>query len=678
MESLFERFGVELPENVEDVNLIGVDFGDGEVSAALARVKDGKIDNDPLFPDSTRAGYKCPNVLFIPSDRSLPWKMGIGNFQNGKVYYNFKKCPGTNEARTRYRMDNGQSDEYTYEEIMKLAFQQFIRLLFTYNAHAISREKRTILVVGRPAGSKWKKREKEYAELLMDGLKIEGYEKPIDIVVVSESLAAFARETNPKLPEEKRIQRGETVLIVDCGSSTFDVTLVTEDRIPEDGEYSRQFGGGMIEDLMLQCFCLGKEPPEDRWPGRLLRLRQYCGEGRHTPDRMVCSHHKLELRKKKEDYYGKTGEDGTDTGIYAVFFEPESETEADQEYESWFIKKPFMGQVLYRMPVRAGSASLLESEESVRTFPSWYAAGRSVFREASRQMEKYLRGRPADKVILTGGVSAMPEVRRLVKECFGREPIMAELPNYSVVEGLAYVAALEVLKHRELLELTACVRKILSECAQSMELTVARYAAFETYRILIRTMADWKEDPKDSSLLEWKQRFQEACREELEIGRAAEEGLLLWYRRDGIEEKINQSLKERFDSLFPGFEDKFCFQIDRKAVINTFQGTEVKLHIHPMRVFGIINGWRPGRIRSSLERKYCYEKAKSRAEKIQRDLTGAYQSQLNIRENIQEQLLEALEPSLKAHVEYMTPYFHMMSQGTNGHENSCLHGFSCL
>ncbi|MEI3198878.1 MAG: hypothetical protein V8S12_00195 [Lachnospiraceae bacterium] len=65
---------------------------------------------------------------------------------------------------------------------------------------------------------------------LEKGLIVEGYEEEIQVVVVSESLAAFARETNPALSEEKRIRKGETVLLIDCGSSTFDVTLVTEDQ----------------------------------------------------------------------------------------------------------------------------------------------------------------------------------------------------------------------------------------------------------------------------------------------------------------------------------------------------------------------------------------------------------------------------------------------------------------
>lgn len=77
MENFFERFRVEMPVEPEEVNLIGVDFGDGELSAVLARVQDGRISLDPLFPDSTRVGYKCPNVLFLPDAPISPVRLEL-------------------------------------------------------------------------------------------------------------------------------------------------------------------------------------------------------------------------------------------------------------------------------------------------------------------------------------------------------------------------------------------------------------------------------------------------------------------------------------------------------------------------------------------------------------------------------------------------------------------------
>lgn len=665
MENLFERFRVEMPVEPEEVNLIGVDFGDGELSAVLARVQDGRISQDPLFPDSTRVGYKCPNVLFLPDAPDQPCKIGIGSFQNGRAYYNFKKCPGTNEARSRYRTEDGTEDTHTYEELMRMAFQQFVRLLFQYNVHTIRRDRRTILAVGRPAGGKWKKREKEYADLLGKGLTVEGYEKEIQVVVVSESLAAFARETNPALSEEKRIRKGETVLLIDCGSSTFDVTLVTEDRIPENGEYSCPFGGNLIEENMLKCFCLGKYPPKEEWPERLLRLRQYSGNSVHKKERMVCTYHKLELRRKKEEFYGPNGNDGTETGMYAVFFEPNPGEDPNEEYESWFLKKAFMGQVLHRMPVSIGSTSLWEKEEPKRTFPSWYAGCRQVFLDAGRQMKQYLKGRVPDKIILTGGVSAMPETAELAEKCFGRRPVRADFPNYSVVEGLAYVAALEVLKNRELKQLQARTAAVIRKCSDSMEKTTAGYLAVCTYQMMSQTLEEWKQE-EAASLKSWREDFERKWKTSLDLGEAVREGLTLWYLRDHIEEQINQDIRSHFEKMFPDFAERFSFEIDRKAVEQAFADTEVSLTLPNWKIFGIFGSWRPERVRTVAERVKNREKVKARSEKIIRNLTAIYQNQLGIREKVQERMLEALYPSLKEHVERMTPYFHMVHEERAG------------
>lgn len=304
-----------------------------------------------------------------------------------------------------------------------MAFQQFVRLLFQYNVHTIRRDRRTILAVGRPAGGKWKKREKEYADLLGKGLTVEGYEKEIQVVVVSESLAAFARETNPALSEEKRIRKGETVLLIDCGSSTFDVTLVTEDRIPENGEYSCPFGGNLIEENMLKCFCLGKYPPKEEWPERLLRrgsILETVFIKKSVWCALTTSWSFAEKKKNSMDPMEMTGQR---RGCMRYFSNRIREKIPNEEYESWFLKKAFMGQVLHRMPVSIGSTSLWEKEESKRTFPSWYAGCRQVFLDAGRQMKQYLKGRVPDKIILTGGVSAMPETAELAEECFGRRPV---------------------------------------------------------------------------------------------------------------------------------------------------------------------------------------------------------------------------------------------------------------
>ncbi|MEI3198877.1 MAG: hypothetical protein V8S12_00190 [Lachnospiraceae bacterium] len=147
---------------------------------------------------------------------------------------------------------------------------------------------------------------------------------------------------------------------------------------------------------------------------------------------MVCTYHKLELRRKKEEFYGPNGNDERAGGdVCGIFQEPNPGEDPNEEYQSWFLKKAFIGQVLHRMPVSIGSTSLSGKEEPKRTFRSWYAGCRQVFLDAGRQMKQYLKGRVPDKIIFTGGVSAMPETAELPEKCFGRRPVRADFPNCS-------------------------------------------------------------------------------------------------------------------------------------------------------------------------------------------------------------------------------------------------------
>lgn len=253
----------------------------------------------------------------------------------------------------------------------------------------------------------------------------------------------------------------------------------------------------------------------------------------------------------------------------------------------------------------------------------------------------------------------MPEVRRLARECFGREPVMAELPNYSVVEGLSYVAAMEILKNQELKALQLRVRDIITDCGQSMEKTVADVLSMGTYQVLLHSLEAWRDSAKDESLADWKERFSQERSRSVSIGSRVKEGLSLWYERDEIEEEINCCLRERFDHLFPGFEDQFCFQIDQEAVQQAFSGIEVKLKIRSMLIFGFFAGLRPNRPRTFRERQLCCRKAKNRSGRILHEMSAEYQNQLQVRDRVQEKLLQALLPSLREYVERMTPYFQL-------------------
>ena len=127
-------------------------------------------------------------------------------------------------------------------------FNLFINKLFKNDNEIIDKEKRSILLVSRPADSIWESKEKEYAALLKKKLNIKDYSQAVDIVIVSESQAVCALVAR----NGGLVSPTENAVIIKCGSSSFDMAVVRQGNIPANWEYSRPFGVRKIEDLMLK------------------------------------------------------------------------------------------------------------------------------------------------------------------------------------------------------------------------------------------------------------------------------------------------------------------------------------------------------------------------------------------------------------------------------------------
>ena len=69
MQTIFERFGIPTPENFSDYNLIGIDFGDGEVSASYVDFNnvEGKMTVSSLSLQENGTLLKNPNAFYISS-----------------------------------------------------------------------------------------------------------------------------------------------------------------------------------------------------------------------------------------------------------------------------------------------------------------------------------------------------------------------------------------------------------------------------------------------------------------------------------------------------------------------------------------------------------------------------------------------------------------------------------
>ena len=692
--SLLEQFEIPVPETTEAFNLIGLDFGDGEVSAAYVRWNSTKKkyeivglaihENGTLFKNSN-AFYKSSAFQGLIRDIN-PTSIS----KEGERYYNFKKCVGTDEARMKYIFDDGSLSDYSYEELMAEGFNIVVNTYLESDAgRLLDRTKPTIILVGCPSSAGWEKNKLQYAELLKKKLQLpQDVTKPVYIAVHKESNAALARELDPKLGTN-RIKRHQVIVILDNGSSTFDITVVGVNGIPEKGEDSYQFGGNLIDENLLKV--MRKEISEE-YPG----AQMFSNHG-----------HKLGLRKKKEAYYGLDGTDLADQIYKASVITVDGRNET---YE-FRIDEDILDKVLRHMPVQAfhfteTKGSMIQKQRI--SGRSWLDTCRKIYEAFYQEMKTFFvtEGKDAvhpvvpDRIILSGGVSVMPEAQELVKEVFGVEPVMSSHPNFAVSEGLAYVLATEVRKKQFLNELLTEVPKELPGI-ESLRKELIQKGVEDDWGAIKRALDKWSQPSAQMySIADWYNIFFDK-----EFNRSYvddfQRGARCWFEKYKISEKITILLKKKFDALFPEYTDVFCYElpdIDLRAlnamqiriVVNTtlmFGGltsmeTEDEVmsaesynrkrdlawrteackkakemeqiirkggrQSYPCRhrcLFGLIERREDRRVETpGLESMYCSELTDVRMEELRRDI------------------LSLLEQPIKEYVELITPYFNMTAR----------------
>lgn len=413
--SLFSRFGVEIPKSLTEANIIGVDFDDDDLSAAS--VEEGSRNPiHTLFADVEQYKRSLKNILCIDIETNKVFRFGFpGMYRDCFCASNFLCYPGSIKSKKKIAKDNGIS--LTNAECMQYAFNLFINKLFEYDCGRIDKEKHSILLVSRPASSCWESNEKKYAALLKEKLEIKDYSQQVDIVIVSElqSLCTLlVRDGGPVSPEEN-------VVIMKCGSNSFDMAVARRGDIPANWEYSRLFGTGKIEDLMLKQFL-------DEQPGK-------------KPVKPIAQS-KLFLRKLKEQFYGTDNEPGDNKNFFRIIFE--NKPKPIMVYKQ--IDDEFMEQTLNNTGPVTIEASMdgIDQEE----YASWHEACMAVFNGAKHHVKKCLKGDQLHKIILTGGASVMPEVQQIAQECFGGAKFVRYPCNHLIANSLAYVGAFEIVQQQ--------------------------------------------------------------------------------------------------------------------------------------------------------------------------------------------------------------------------------------
>lgn len=694
---LLEQFNIPLSETIDSYNFIGLDFGDGEISAAYGywNSLENRFITKGLSLAERGTLMKNCNAYYISSSvKRFVYDIKETDFTEGMRYYNFKRCPGTAEAKAKYILDNGKTDDLTYEEVMAEGFNIAVNTIFYCDSGMLDRNKPTIILVGCPSSIGWEKSKLEYSQLLHSRLSLpRSITQPVYIAIHKESNAALARELDPKWGE-KRIKRHEVIVILDNGSSTFDITVVGTNGIPENGEDSYQFGGNLIDENLL--YLMWKRL-EEQYPGRTLAHEHG---------------HKLGLRMAKETYYGIDG-DLQSPSPYMATLNGEPDSKGRRPKLKFEIDDDVMEEALNEIPITmfhfaASTGAMIKKQKII--CDSWLDGCRKIYQAFYDEMKQFfiLPGADPDhpvvphRIILSGGVSVMPEVRALVKEVFGIDPVVTDRPNYAVSEGLSYVLSSEVRKGQYLRELLSEIPGKLPN-ANSLKEAIISAGVEEDWDTIKVSLKKWSEEPSPRSLEDWYNHFYES-EFNRNLGLPVQRGVDQWFKNGAVETKITKLLQEKFEKVFPEYVDEFHYTLP-KIHFSALKGVLVTINCNHAFFFGQLTSnetpseilsdnsfkmkrdksWRlkayqtvlamEHKVRAGGSNSYTYTYIKHRPIIGSKQVTAStnidypgldsmYRTRLTdtVIQGIRGEVLALLKEPLKEYVELITPYFNMTAR----------------
>lgn len=657
-ENIWKRFGVKPLENRDEANLIGFDNGAGTSCACLGEMTIQGFNAKHLSFDQSHEINTLYSVFALSQEEDIVGDEAVRHEESQGVCTNFKRplndlceeiCPTI--------------PALTYKEVMKRFFQRAVLHIFENNADQLKGKERTVLFVGRPASQVWEDCELEYQMLLKTELQeaissmkyYEGHQ--VDVIVYSEAQAALAYEYS-----QENIASQEAVLILDCGSSTFDAVLVCDRKIL--AEYSRQIGAGMLDELMTDELLFGENRENMEDVDARLSMRE------RMKKELIAAAGWSELtmtaRKLKELYYGPNGKGGM-KGLFGCYTKSgERERIVDEE---------FMEKVIYKIPVRIeDSYSDMDGIHpfyGCHEYSSFYEAVKDFMKECKERCEE--ADRLPDRVVLTGGASVMPFLGVLVREQFGdavfgedQEGAVVERsqnPAFSVGEGLAFMGYLETVRYENFYKYTEKIDHWIDSSNNIIRHAIKNAYVDAAWNSLIQDLEEWcKSD-----------RYGETLREGIQgngfplpvesIAEAIQKELILFIQ------KMAEELSEEFRKLFgESLTLSYGYKVEQKA-IQTILRSQKELNRAKFAKWTLF-----GLLRATFvdldtpvdkqERQKQVERIKRRRQHVLRELEEQFWNKSNlVSGSITEEIRRGMVDSLEQYLEECTPYFVELAVG---------------
>ncbi len=431
---------------------IGFDLGDGESITDFvvrdARDMKGQIMTNFVamtMPDSKDEGKAIPTVYGYDENGNLVFANSILNMPElvKDIQINFKRRPCdlckemTNEKIPKlYKIFSEMSgwpsqkecpECYTAEmETFRKAVITFTNAIFEnkdymgrVHTEAIDCDE-IVFCVGHP--TRWTDLDVAIYKAILQGSvlgKGEYAGKKTSIIMAAESRAAFL--TVKDKADKKVLPKGTSVLLIDVGSSTIDITALTADSHNYQYNSGNNYLGVRSIDYMIREMYLEwlQERPED-WD-------EYKKMKSSNPSFIKSL--TLACRIGKEEMYSGT------SGICRVSF---------CDFKPCRIKQEEVEQAINKFPVAkilSDEVSLPAEQKNVMGSKNWKELFTDFLMEQKREISK--RGIRIGRIILTGSASKMPFVPQIIKEVFNELPqgtVLADMdPSRSISMGLALV-----------------------------------------------------------------------------------------------------------------------------------------------------------------------------------------------------------------------------------------------
>lgn len=665
-DTIWEYFGVK-PKNPDQVSVVGIDFGAGELTACLATLRYGELGLEDLAVDNdnTRWAYTAYN------DKHKIIGEEVVKYPE-EIYTNFKQNPEAAMEHYGRIIEGGLTYQYLMEQTFFCLVRDLLKNKIILGDCRGQEEKEIFLFVGRPSSNAWESHAREYQKMLQESLhELEAKTWELEpgtkvkvklyVIVYSEAEAAMASEYYREDLDSK-----ETIVVIDGGSSTFDCVVVKDGRVL--CEYSRQVGAGMIEKNMFDI-CLLELEKEPEKAGISVDQRKAEHEAKVGMIDFSEGVHTIALRKRKEEYFGSDGNRAYDDNRYSIYM--------NDSRKRWDIDHKFMELAIRKMPVRVERSYLDEEDEfggnHTQDYDSFWQAMQAFVKGAKARCIDKTTGEElsVDRIILTGGATVMPFVQEMIREVFQVEKnqIKLERPSqmrrFSVSRGLAYMGYVELKKYQEWIKIKQYMHTKLEALKGKISAQVRTTCKEEIWNeVYIKQIAQWVEDSSMKTLHDW---VQMTYHIPIDV---VKKDLGEFIKRERVMEELNRALKENFYQLFPNAVGEYHYKMEQEDILTAFEGELKQIQIHLYDLLSIKQ-----KIQNFLFffglRKIRWNTELSASEKIEiqnhiKEHKQEILNKLGIQVELSTQgavsriyttIIQNIDESLEIYIEGLTPYF---------------------